>query len=438
MDAAQIESLRPALAQFTEVFRDCFVRQKTFGYLQTYLQGLMTELPRKSIEPIALAADVPVRTLQEFLADFRWDHQRARTQLQHRLADRPAAAAVLGVLDATGHPKQGTKTPGVHHQYCGESGKQDNCVVAQHLLYCQDHPQNPFAAMLAADLYVPQAWTQDRPRCRQAGIPDTLAFRTKWQIGVAQLEEALGNGIRFDAVVFDADYGRIPAFWFALDRLGLLGVGEVPKDFGAWARPPICHSGRAEHGAHAAADLAAHSPAFYRQDWRPATIKDTTRGPQRWRYKAARVQLVAEPDPLHRGHSRPTDRRYWLIVVDAPRVEDRRYFVSNAPAHASVEQLLRLFGVRAQVEQWFERAKQQAGLGAFEVRTYTGLMRHWLASMLAMLFLAEQAHRLRGEKSGHHGRAGGRGHQRGGLGALAAMAHAVDPDPSLPALPATP
>ncbi len=425
MDASQMESLRPALAQFAEEFRDCFKREKTFGYLKAYVGGLMTDLPRKSIEPIALAAGVPVRTLQEFLADFDWDHARAEVKLHHRLADRAAAGPIIGVLDATGHPKQGDQTPGVQHQDCGQSGKQDNCVVAQHLLSCDDEPSHPFACMLCSDLYLPQSWADDRARCRRAGIPDDLVFRPQWQIGIEQIERSIGNGLRFDYLVFDADYGKVPAFWFALDRLGQTGIGEVPYDFRCWAHPPICHSGRAEHTSRPARMLGRHSPFFRQQGWRPVVIKDTTRGPQVWQVKAARVQLVAQADPRHQGHSTPTERRYWLLVVKEEGNPDRRYFVSNAPASADAARLLQAYGSRHRVEQWFERAKQEAGLGAFEVRTYQGLRRHWLASMLAMAFLAFQTHRLRGEKSGHYVGTGVRSDQCNRLEPLATMADSL-------------
>ena len=433
MDAEQIASLRPALAELLGGFRECFRRERTFGYLEKYILGLMTDLPRKSVEPIALAADVPVRTLQEFLADFRWDHQRAEAVLHRRVADRHACAQAVAILDASGHPKQGDKTPGVHHQYCGESGKQDNCVMGQHLLYTDNDPTNPFSCMLCSDLYLPRAWADDRDRCREAGIPDTLAFRTKWRIGVEQVARAIGNGVQFAYLVFDGDYGRIPKFWFELDRLGQRGVGDVPSDFRCWATPPKCHSLRAEHGSKRVDHLATHSPAFTRQPWRMVTVKDTTRGPQRWRLKAARVQLVAEKDPRHRGHSTPTDRRYWLIVADNLQTNERKYLVSNAAADADPAELLRIGQSRWHVEKWFERAKEEAGLGAFEVRRYTGLKRHWLASALAMYFLACQTQRLRGEKSPHHVRAGGHRSQCDRLGSLAAMAHPmVVGDPTSP------
>jgi hypothetical protein len=102
----------------------------------------------------------------------------------------------------------------------------------------------------------------------------------------------------------------------------------------------------------------------------------------------------------------PTDRTYWLIVTRNPKTGKTKYFISNAPAKEPLKPLLEVAFSRWHVEKWFERAKQECGFGAFEVKTYTSLIRHWLASRLAMYFLADQTHRPRGEKSADNTGAG--------------------------------
>jgi SRSO17 transposase len=418
MTGEQFASLEEALVDFLRPFRACFNQERGFGHLKTYSVGLMTDLKRKSIEPIALAAGQDERVLQWFLSDMQWEDPRAQCVLQQRVANRPGGRESIGVIDSSGHPKRGDKTPGVQRQWCGEIGKTDNCVVGQHLLWTDDHPKNPFSCMLASDLFLPEDWSQDRERCRAAGIPEEVVHRVKWEISVAQVTQALGNGVRFDWLVFDSEYGTVPQFWFALDRLGMRAVGEVRSDFHAWATPPACRSGRAEHASHHVKDLARYSPVFTKQPWQDVTIKTRTRGKARWKVKAAPVQLVSESK--NPGPSVPTDRRYWLIVAWNPKTEETKYVVSNAPASASVQTLLRILFTRWHVEKWFERAKQEAGLGAFEVRTYQSLIRHWLICRIVMLFLAEQTQRLRGEKPADHIRAGGRSDERGRLVAMEA------------------
>lgn len=421
MDADQVRSLRPAMAAFVSRYEQHFNRSATFGHFQRYMLGLLTDLDRKSIEPIALAAGVAVRTLQEFLAFFKWDHAKVRARVQRDVADAQGDSGGVGVLDASGHAKRGDKTPGVQRQYCGETGKIDNCVVGQHLLYTDNDAKNPFSCVLGGDLYLPQSWAEDRVRCREAGIPDELVYRPKWKIALEQVEEAIGHGVRFDWITFDEEYGSVPDFWFELDGLGQRGVGEVKCNFTAWVTKPACRSQRSEHAPRRVDHLTTHSPAFRGRPWKTLKIKNSTRGPVMWQYKHAMVNLVEHDE---NDAAIPTDRRYWLIVARNLKTGEIKYFISNAAAKVPIENLLRAAFARWHVEKWFERAKQECGFGAFEVRTYTSLIRHWLCCSLAMLFLAEQTQRLRGEKSADHLRAGGPHRQHLGvenLGTLVAF-----------------
>ncbi len=405
MNYEQLASLEPALAKFLEKIRHCFKRDKTFSYMQDYILGLMADLKRKSIEPMALACGVAVRTLQEFLAFFSWDHRLVEKVLIREVVERQYGKRSIGILDGSGHTKQGKETPGVQRQWCGEAGKRENCVIGQHLLYTDNDSENPFNCVVASDLYLPQSWAQDRQRCRKAGIPDEVTYRPKWKIAVEQTERVMAEGLRFDYVTFDEEYGKVPELFFELDRLGQKAIGEVPANFRAWVRQPACKSQRAEHSSHRVDNILRHSPAFYSQQWRKMTIKDTTRGPCVWHIKSSQVYLVR-----HEGGKAycpvPTDRTYWLIVTDNRQTRETKFFISNAPAKESLKTLLEIAFSRWQVEKWFERAKQECGFGAFEVRTYTSLIRHWLASRLAMYFLADQTNRLRGEKSADNAGAG--------------------------------
>lgn len=407
MNADQVRSLQPALAALLESFRGCFAKEPVFEHLQTYVLGLLTDLKRKSVEPIALAAGVPVRTLQEFLSQLTWDHQRGRGMLQRLVMDRHGCDNGIGVIDASAHAKQGKKTPGVQRQWCGESGKVDNCVVGQHLLYTDNDPKNPFSCTLASDLYLPEGWASDRPRCEEAKIPNEVTYRPKWRIAIDQVQEAVGNGVRFSWLTFDEDYGSVPGFWFELDRLGQRGIGEVRSNFLVWPRLPRYQSTQAAHAAKRVDNVCRFSPAFREQGWYRLKVKETTRGPAVWELKASRVHLV----DTRGGVSCPTDRQYWLLVIRNVKSSEVKYLISNAAGGANWKQMMRATFARWHVEKWFERAKQEAGFGAFEVRRYTGLMRHWFCATVAMYFLAAQTQRLRGEKRTDHAGAGGRSRQ---------------------------
>ena len=415
MTADQVRSLQPELAALLAHFRPCFKRTASFDHWERYIVGLITDLKRKSIEPIALAAGVAVRTLQEFLAFFVWNHERVDTMMRQLVMDEHGSEQAIGVIDASAHAKQGDKTPGVKRQWCGERGKKENCVVGQHLVYTDNDPKNPFTCVVASDLFLPEDWANDRPRCKEAGIPDEMVYRPKWQIALDQVQEVVADGVRFSWLTFDEDYGSVPAFWFGLDARGQRGIGEVRANFRCWPTRPACRSSQKAHASRRVDHVCDHSPVFTRKKWKRLTIKDTTRGPVVWEVKTARVHLVDASGPV----SVPTDRRYWLILARNPKTGETKYFVSNASAQATLQEMMEVAFARWHVEKWFERAKQETGFGAFEVRTYTSLIRHWLCSRMAMYFLAAQTQRLRGEKSADHFGASGPSDESTGVEHLA-------------------
>src|SRR5215213_8132033 len=206
MGADEVRRLGPRLGQFLSRFDDCFPRSDTRAHLSTYVRGLLSDLPRKSVEPIALEAAVPPRTLQQLLSLLDWDHDRLRDRTQRVVARDHACPHSVGILDDTGCPKKGDKTPGVQRLYCGASGKIDNCVITVHLAYAAAD----FHCLLDGDLYLPEGWDGDRPRCRAAGIPDAVVYRPKWEIALELWQRARANGVTFAWLTFDEGYGGKP------------------------------------------------------------------------------------------------------------------------------------------------------------------------------------------------------------------------------------
>src|SRR5215211_1201595 len=199
MTPEQLEALGPAFADYLEPFLFCCGYTQTFDLLGVYCRGLLSDLPRKNCEPIALYAGVAVRTLQEFLKDHVWSFAQVRDLLQRHVArelrDLPDDdIGTLGFADETGTVKKGTTTPGVQRQWCGEVGKQENCVVTVHLGVARGR----YKTLVDADLFLPQSWDQDRDRCRAAGIPDEVVHRPKWQLALGQIDRARAQGIGLD------------------------------------------------------------------------------------------------------------------------------------------------------------------------------------------------------------------------------------------------
>jgi SRSO17 transposase len=407
MTEQQIIDLGPALADYLDEFQFCCTYTETFRHLGTYCRGLLSDLKRKTAEPIALASGTGVRTLQLFLTQHLWDQDSARQRLQQRLAallaDLPDdGTGTVGVIDESAHAKKGNKTPGVQRQYCGELGKKENCIVTVHLAVARER----YKTLIDADLFLPQCWDEDRVRCQQAGIPDHLHHRPKWQIALEQFHRAMAQGLHFDWLTFDEAYGASAEF---LDGLGQQPyVGEVPCSWWCFARPKDAwHPSRAD-------DLVRYSPLFNQQPWRPIRLQRQTLGEQVWNYKAARVWASCR--------SQPRSSSCWLIWVVNEQTGEEKYFVSNACEDADVPLLIRVGFRRWNVEHAIRLGKQEIGLKHFEGQDYTALMRHLTLCLVMMGFVAEQAARLRGEKSGGDGGAGMPGAQRGAASVASADA----------------
>jgi SRSO17 transposase len=415
MTEHQLRALGPALAGYLNRFLFCCAYTQTFAHLGTYVRGLLSDLERKTCEPLALKAGTPVRTLQEFLKDHVWDCDRVKQQHQQHTAERLAALdppdelGTVGLIDETSAQKKGRKTPGVQRQYLGCVGKVDNGIVTVHLGVCRGR----YKCLLDGDLFLPQDWSADRRRCRVAGIPDTVVYRPKWQIALEQIDRARGHGILLDWLTFDEGYGKSPGFLAGLEDRQLRFVGEVPCSFACLA---VNRAGRRPDVRVAArrADEVVRSASVFRgQAWQVVRLSRETLADQVWRVKAARVWL-SSADGWSAGN-------YWLIWASNDETGEEKFFLSNAAAAASVETLVRVAFRRWQVEHSFRVAKSELGFTHFEGRNYTALLRHLSLCLVAMGFAAEHTERLREKKSGDYAGAGVPG-TAGGEPALAAAA----------------
>jgi SRSO17 transposase len=403
MDAEGIRRLRPELEQYLKQFDDCFARRDTRGHMPKYVEGQLSDLPRKSVEPVALKVGVPVRTLQEFLSQHAWDHVRMRDRLQQLVAQEHRGE-VIGILDDTGMAKKGDKTPGVQRQYCGSVGKQDNCFVMVNLGYAV----GDFHCLLDGELFLPESWSQDRERCRAAGIPDDVLYRPKTEIALELYDQARANGVVFDWLTFDEWYGVKPAFLRALDRRDQKFLGEVHQNYVAWIDPPQVTNRPFRRGKRSRSrkvprlvagsrkpqyvkDLLKDHPALRDQAWQRWRVKDGQKGPMVWEVKHVMIYPQTE-DGL-------PDQPYHLLVCrNVLEADDIKFFVSNAPPQTTVEKLLRVAFSRWRIERCFEDGKGEIGLDHYEGRKYVGLKRHWILSAVSYFFLAKVHANLRGKK----------------------------------------
>jgi SRSO17 transposase len=381
MTEQDITALGPAFAAYLRRFRGCFGQDRTAGHFDTYCRGLLSDLPRKSIEPIALAAGTAVRTLQEFLITARWDHSAARDALQSHLRTVLAALptdplGTVGVIDETSGRKWGDHTPGVQRQYLGCVGKVDNGIVTVHL----GVTRGTFQALLDADLFLPKSWSEDRPRCRAAGIPDEVRHRTKWRLAVDQWLRVTGRGVSFDWLTFDEGYGAAVPFLTFLNLVGQRFVAEVPVNV----------SVRDADGGPAKRADARLGAADARGGTRHRLAHRTVRA-SFWRAATARVWAAG--------------REHTLVAAVNEATGEVKYFLTNATT-TPLARVLSVAFRRWAVEHSFRLGKQEAGLMHYEGRDYTGLLRHLTLALIVLGFVTTHTERLRGEKPGGHCGAG--------------------------------
>ena len=412
MDADAIRALEPALLEFVDRFADCFPRRDTRAHLPRYVQGQLSDLERKSVEPMALKMHVPVRTLQEFLSQHKWDQDLMRDRVQHIVRDEhggdDSRGENIGIFDETSDAKKGDKTPGVQRQHCGAVGKQENCIVLVNLAFAR----GDFHCLLDAELFLPESWSDDRPRCQEAGIPDAMVYRPKSEIALEQYRRAKQNGIHFDWLTFDEWYGSKPELLRALDDEQQKFVAEVPKNFRGWLDPPEVtfrpyRKGKRGRGRktprlvsgskppQTVEELAQSHPAFQNQSWERWQIKDTQKGSLVWEVKHVLITVKdAEglPGPIY----------HLLVARNVTNPEEVKYFISNAPLDTPVEALLRVAFSRWRIERCYEDQKGEVGMDHYEGRRYQGLKRHLILSCVSYLFLSIIRESERGKKSGAH------------------------------------
>ena len=374
MTDQEIAELAPAFGAHLRRFGNCFLQTRIAGHFDNYCRGLLSDLPRKSVEPIALACGTAVRTLQEFLTTATWDQHDARDLLQQQLANHIAGLAhdslgTVGVIDETSCVKKGDQTPGVQRQYLGCVGKVDNGIVSVHVSVTH----GPFLALLDAELYLPKSWDEDRDRCRAAAVPDDVHYRSKWRIALDQLLRLDENGMRFDWLTFDEGYGSKVPFLRLLNFMGQRFVGEVPVSFPVRATA----GGPSQRADELLTALDAKSGRRFR-------LERKTQAAQWWRAESAPVWI--------------SGKQYTLAVAINEATAEVKYFISNATS----EPLRRLLAVafrRATVEHAIRLAKSEAGLMHYEGRNYRGLERHFILTLIVLGFVSIHTDRLRGEKS---------------------------------------
>jgi SRSO17 transposase len=347
-----------------------------------YVQGLLMPGERKSIEPMAARLGVNSQKLQQFMADSPWEAEQVWAAIRREVVPvlEPLSA---WIVNETGWVKQGDKSVGVAHQYCGAVGKQANCQVSVEVVVSDGE----IAAPVAGRLYLPEKWIADPARCAAAGVPPALQFQTKPAIAVDLLKQVLAAGVSPAPVLGDEVYGNTSELRWELRQLGLEYFLNAGADLLAWTEPVATrlakkHWGVAE-GQAAPTSLAALGKAIGPKQWHPVAWRAADGTKRHTRIVWLPVFVLSDLD-------RATGEwpQTWL-VVDWPEGDAAPYhhYLACLKAKPTPQRCLRLGRGRFAIEQFFQRDKTDLGLDHYEGRSWQGFHHHLVLAAVAYLFV---------------------------------------------------
>jgi SRSO17 transposase len=414
MNSRNLTKLRRELGAFLdELMPDRLGNKRRRQWAEVYVRGLLLDGARKSIEPMARrleAVDAKAlqggdyeQALQQLINQSPWDDRTLRDRLVHHLLGEVGVGGSV-IIDDTGFPKQGRGSVGVARQYSGTLGKVSNCQVAVTLQYATERA----VFCLDAELYLPEEWSNDPPRLRQAGVPEGVGFRPKWQIALALLRQAQASGVS-GVVLADSAYGDVTEFRAALDAkcwayaVGISStVKVVAADYDFGEVPPYRGRGRrptrpAQVVARAPSDSVKQWAESRPQAFRKVTWRQGSKGKMSSRFAAWRVR------PAHGLSSGQQPLKPCWLLAEWPSDEPAptKYFFSNLPTATSLQQLVAKTKSRWWVEHSYKEMKDELGLDHFEGRGWVGWHHHVSLVLIAYAFVVlRRQRRKKGVPSG--------------------------------------
>jgi SRSO17 transposase len=398
------------LERFLDPFVELLQRSEPGGHARTYAAGLASGLECKNVESIAYLHDREREPLQQFIGQSPWDHRPWLAELARQVGRELGEADGVLVLDPSAFPKKGAESVGVRRQWCGRLGKIDNCQVGVYLAYVGGGEH----ALIDARLYLPREWAGDRTRRRKAGAPKEIRFRTRHELALEMLDER-GPQLPHAWVAGDDEMGRCSWFREQLRSRGERHLLAVPsntsvRDLFA-ADPP--HAGPGRRPRRPFTRVGRWCAGVAEEAWRTIEVRAGEKGLVQVQAVWALVQARAE--------GRASDVAEALVVFRERQGDGawkHDYLLSNAPLTTPLAEYARVFKAEHRIEECLQRAKGEAGLADYEVRTWRGWHHHQALALVATWFLTTEARRGKKMDAGVDGTAVADA-DRGGVGATA-------------------
>ena len=390
-----IKATRDRLEQFVMPLLALLGREERRRHGRFYVHGLLIADGRKNPAQMATRYDGDEQALQQFVSQSPWDWRPIRRALAQQMAAvTPPDAA--WAIDDTGFPKRGTHSVGVAWQYSGTLEGVGNCQVAVTVNVATDTGSYPMDAML----YLPEAWAADAPRRQTVGVPEHVAFQTKWELALALVDRARSWGLDDRVVVADGAYGMVTAFRAGLRARGLQYVLALPCDTQVWReeaipQPPVRTGKPGKPRTKPVwppterVDTLARS--LPRSAWKSVSWRAGSQGCLRSRFAAVRGWPAKAV--LEGGEAEPES---WLLI-EWPDGEKApvKYWLANLPAETPLRTLVQWAKRRRWIEQNYQEWKDEVGLDHFEGRSWRGWHHHVTLTMIAFAFLVAEGFRVK-------------------------------------------
>jgi SRSO17 transposase len=380
-----LRGLMPRLESFLRPFVAALQKAEQRTNAQQYVSGLLSDLESKDAESIAYLHDRERQGMQKFIGQSGWDHRPLVSELVREVAAELGEADGVLVFDPSAFAKKGTESVGVQRQWCGRLGKLENCQVGIYLGYVsrQDH------ALVDVRLYLPKEWARRKQRRRKAGVPEDIRFRTRHELVLDMLDEQ-GPLLPHAWVAGDDELGR--SSWFrqelrSRNECYLLAVpsNTLIRDLAA-AEPP--YTGRGPRPQVPFQRVDRWCATLPQSAWKTIDVRDGEKGPLVVQAVRGLVQARTQGQPS-------ADAEF--LVVFRERQEDgtwkHDYLLSCAPLTTPLEEFARVFKAEHRIEECLKRAKSEAGLADYQVRTWEGWHHHQALSLVATWFLTQETRR---------------------------------------------
>lgn len=394
------------LKSFGRLFLPAMPRERQLDWAHVFLVGLLQEGDRKSVEPLVnrvrwlpeCQVNDPVQSAWYWLNKGAWSDQEALRIYRQHMREQCDGHDSVFILDDTSFVKKGDHSVGVAHQYCGCLGKQANCQVAVSLHYLTRAGHYP----LSMRLHLPDDWTNKLERLQAARVPEEhCVYKTKHEIALELLDQALAEGHQARFVTADAGYGGSESFRAALDERGLTYAVGVRGESVAFVKAPtwLLPGDPSLPNNQKNPRLAPHNPRpeplekiATRLRFRWITWREGTKSKLRGEFARCRVWPAKDWQDGKCCRTPPV----WLVVER--RGKELRFHFSNLPADASFVALTRLLKSRWPVEQGYQQLKEELGIDHFEGRSWVGFHHHVCMAILAYGFLELERRRLRRQR----------------------------------------